>query len=105
MFPRLLRFIAVIVIGLWLPGCAARPRENSLVGKSEAAILMEFGQSHSEFAGHYGSPPVSFVEKFRGEVKTMIFDRRGGDLYVSFEKRNGVWTAICNSFLAKGSMF
>ena len=95
----------VVVCALCVVGCHAHPAENVLVGKSETAVRKQWGQPHHEFPGHYGAPPLSFTEKFTGEVKTSVFQVSGGEIYVSFEKQNGVWVVICNSWLKKGAAF
>jgi hypothetical protein len=101
----LLRLSTVLAACLLLAGCYSPPAENSLAGQSEASIRLTLGQPHNEFSGHYGLPSPAFTKEFVGEVKTSVFAKPGGELYVSFEKRNSVWIAICNSWLPKGSEF
>lgn len=90
---------------LLISGCSTPPSEDNLVGKSEAAVRSEFGQPHRESKGHYGAPPTTFAQKFTDEIKTLVFQQPGGEIYVSFEKRGDTWVAICNSWLPEGSAF
>jgi hypothetical protein len=97
--------IAVIVAAMFIARASAWPAENALVGQSEAAIRTRYGQPKHEFDGHYGAPPVEWTRQFDGDVKSGVFRRLGGDLYVTFEKRNGQWIVISNSYLPRGGVF
>jgi hypothetical protein len=81
------------------------PADNSLVGWTETGMRASYGQPKGEFPGHYGLPPMSWVRQFKGEIKTAVFARPGGELYVSYEKRNGQWIVISNSYLPHGGAF
>ena len=107
---RFLHLLVAFCLSAGLTGCSgsqsyAPPPENGLAGSAEAAVKSKLGQPNNEFSGHYGNPPLDFTKKFTGEVKTSVFSKPGGDVYVSFEKRNGTWVAICNSWLPKGAAF
>jgi len=93
------------VLLLSLGGCYTPPVENSLAGNSETTVRQELVQPHHEFAGHYGNPPLVFTQMFSAQIKTSVFQKSGGDVYVSFEKQKGVWVVICNSWLPKGAVF
>jgi hypothetical protein len=60
---------------------------------------------HYEFAGHYAAPPLKFTRQFSGEIKTFVFKKRGGEYYVSFEKRQAGWVSISSSWLRTGAEF
>jgi hypothetical protein len=107
---RFLHLLTALWLSAGLTGCSRSPSytpppENGLAGSNEAAVKSQLGQPSHEFAGHYGNPPLDFTEKFTGEVKPSVFTKPGGEVYVSFEKRNGTWIAICNSWLPKGAAF
>lgn len=97
--------LLTLLLLLLIPGCYSPPAENALTGKTEDAVRAQFGQPHHEFAGHYAAPPESFTQQFTGPIKTLVFAKPGGELYVSFERRNGSWIAICNSWLRSGAAF
>jgi hypothetical protein len=86
-------------------GCYSPPASGSLVGKPEATVVAELGKPWTESPGHYGLPPLEWTKKFTGEIKTAKFKKRGGEIYVSFEKRDGVWYVISNDWLPDGAAF
>ena len=67
--------------------------------------MSRYGRPKHEFAGHYGNPPLAWRQQFKGEVKSAVFGRLGGDLYVSFERRDGQWIVVSNSYLPRGAAF
>ena len=82
------------------------PAENVLVGSTETAVRDRYGQPKHEFAGHYGNPPPDWTQQFKGEVKSAVFGRLGGgEIYVTFEKRDDQWMVISNSYLPRGAAF
>src|SRR5262245_44671793 len=90
---RFLHILVAFWLSAGLTGCSGAlsyspPPENGLAGNTEAAVKSQMGQAKNEFSGHYGNPPLDFTKKFTGEVKTSVFSEPGGDVYVSFEKRN-----------------
>jgi hypothetical protein len=86
------------------PVTSTSPR-NELVGLTEPAVRSRLGEPRSEFAGHYGLPPKSFVDKFSRQIKTSVFRTATGDEYVSFEKRQDSWVVICNQSVPAGAAF
>jgi hypothetical protein len=78
---------------------------DNLTGRTEAAVRSDLGMPHREFSGHYGNPPADFTSKLSGDVKTCVFKKPGGQMYVSFENRHGTWIVICNSWLPGGAAF
>jgi hypothetical protein len=81
------------------------PAENALVGSTETAVHARYGEPKQEFAGHYGLPRLGWTQQFTGDVKSAVFGRIGGDAYVTFDKRNGQWIVISNSYLRRGAAF
>ena len=55
--------------------------------------------------GHFGAPPLDWTKQFTGDIKTATFKKRGGEIYVSFEKRDGIWYVISNAWLPEGAAF
>ena len=99
-------FLSVLLVS----GCrrsagGPNPAAQSLVGMTEPAVRSQLGPPRSEFAGHYGLPPLEFVNSFHGPVKTSVFAVAGGDLYVSFERRPQGWVVICDQRLGTGGAF
>ena len=84
---------------------SAWPGENALVGQTESQVCARYGKARVEFAGHYGRPSLDWTQQFKGEVKSAKFGRLGGQIYVTFEKRNGQWVVISNSYLPRGGAF
>src|SRR5438477_12309471 len=101
----LLVALLVCVATVVLVRASVWPSENALVGQTEAAVRARYGQPKHEFAGHYGLPPLAWTQQFKGEVKSGVFRRLGGEVYVTFEKRNGQWIVISNSYLPRGAAF
>lgn len=97
--------LAVVTATLIGRGRFARPGDDAYAGVAEAAVRDVLGAPAHEFVGHYGNPPAAFVSRFPGEVKTLVFSYRGGDYYVSFERRPGGWVGICSSWLPAGGVF
>lgn len=93
-----------MVIALFA-GCYSPPASDALVGKIEAVVVAELGKPWTESPGHYGLPSTNWTKQFSGEIKTAKFKKRGGEEYVTFEKRNGVWYVISNSWLPEGGAF
>jgi hypothetical protein len=81
------------------------PADNGLVSSTETAVRARYGEPTDEFAGHYGLPDAAWTQTIKGEVKSAVFWPLGGRLYVTFEKRNGKWIVICNSYLPWGGVF
>ena len=95
----------MLALSALITGCYSPPARDSLVGKSEAAVVAELGKPWAESPGHYGLPPLEWAKKFTGEIKTAKFKKRDGEVYVSFEKRGGVWYVISNDWLPEGAAF
>ena len=97
----------VFVLAIFtIAGCSnSDPVENAYVNKTEAFVRAELGSPYREAVGHYGLPPISFTNQFSGEIKTLVFKKAGGEIYVSFEKRPDGWIGICSSWLPKGAAF
>jgi hypothetical protein len=105
---RPLQLLAIIAFFAALSACDSTPpppATNAYVGKTEAAVRAELGQPDHEFAGHYGNPPLHFTSQFTGEIKTLVFKRPDGEIYVSFEKRADGWMGICSQWLPQGGVF
>lgn len=81
------------------------PGDNALVGQTEAQVRARYGQPKYEGPGHYGMPTLAWTQQFKGEVKSEVFGRLGGSIYVTFEKRDGQWVVISNSYLPRGGVF
>lgn len=67
--------------------------------------VAELGKPWREFPGHFGLPHLDWTKKFTGEIKTAVFKKPGGDVYVSFENRNSIWYVISYSWLPEGAAF
>jgi len=91
-----------VALVLLIAGCYSPPSDNALVGRREAAVLAQLGPPSREWAAHYGNPPDTYTAKFTGEIRSAVFKKRGGEVYVTFEKRGGVWYAISNAWLREG---
>jgi hypothetical protein len=105
---RLLIVTRVIAacITIELGACASiKPADNALVGQTETEVCAIYGHPKREFAGHYGLPPLAWTRQFKGEVKTDVFRRLDGEIYVTYEKRSGQWVVISNSYLPHGGAF
>src|SRR4051812_1803193 len=98
---RIVFALAALVAIVYFVRASMWPGENALVGQTEAAVRGRYGQPSHEFAGHYGLPPLVWTQQFKGEVKSNVFGRLGGELYVTYEKRNGRWVVIANSYLRR----
>jgi hypothetical protein len=96
-------------MALLMLGCHSRsamtPVDGALVGLAETVVRSQLGQPRQEFAGHYGNPTAASTRPFTGQIKTSVFPIAGGDEYVSFELRQGVWVAIFNNWLPKSAEF
>jgi hypothetical protein len=112
--PRLaLLPLAILSLALLIPGCHSRsvatplaaPADGTLAGLAENTVRSQLGQPRLEFAGHYGLPNAASTRPYTGQIKTSVFAVSGGDEYVSFEKRQGVWVAVFNNWLPKGGVF
>lgn len=99
-------FVILFVV-VWFVGCdsAKRLPDNAYLNKTEFQVCSLLGQPESEFAGHYGNPPLTFTQKFHGEVKTLVFRSRAYDDYVTFEKQPIGWLVIRSSCVSKGTVF
>ena len=91
---------AALLIRAW-----AWPGPNTLVGRSESAVRARYGTPEHEFSGHYGLPAMSWAQQFGGEIKSGVFWRLRGRVYVTFEKRGGQWVVISNQYLPNGAAF
>ena len=104
---KLLQLVSVVVM-LSLTGCSKSKSwhpDNDYADKAESTVRAELGKPSREFVGHYGLPDVEFAKKFTGEIRTLVFKQRGGEFYVSFEKRSVGWISICSSWLPDGAAF
>jgi hypothetical protein len=97
--------VLTLALACLIAGCYSPPPNNSLVGKPEATVIAQLGKPWTQSPGHYGMPTPDWRKKFTGEIKTAKFKKPGGEIYISFEKRNGTWYAISNDWLPKGAAF
>jgi hypothetical protein len=100
----LVALIASVAI-VFLVRASMWPADDGLVGSTETAVRSRYGEPTYEFAGHYGHATQAWAQQFKGEVKSGAFWRLGGHVYVTFEKRNGQWIVISNSYLPRGAAF
>ncbi|MCE9547249.1 MAG: hypothetical protein K8T25_17395 [Planctomycetia bacterium] len=96
--------VAAVVVAI-LTRAWMWPDENALVGRTDAEVIARYGQPVSQSAGHYGLVSVVWTQKFKGPIKSGVFWRLRGEIYVSFEQRNGQWIVISNSYLPSGAQF
>ena len=89
-----------------MAGCSpSRPPPNTYLNRTEAEVRSELGEPERDFPGHYGNPPMQFKDQFKGEVRTLVFKKPGGQYYVSFEKRSDGSICICSNWLPDGWAF
>lgn len=81
------------------------PAANALVGQTEMQIRHRYGEPSRDFSGHFGAPPENWTKQFAGEIRSLVFDQANGQLYITFEHRNGQWIVISNDYLRRGSAF
>ena len=109
MMPSRVLPIALMLILVAGAGCVSTlltpSTENAFVNQSEAVVRLRLGKAEDEFEGHYGAPPIDFQLKFPGRIKTLLFKKRGGEYYVTFEKRSAGWVCISSSWLEQGAVF
>jgi hypothetical protein len=78
------------------------PSENALVGWTEAEVMARYGEPLHEFAGHYGLPDAAWTQRFKRPIKSAIYWRLRGEIYVTFENRNGQWIVVAHLYLPRG---
>ena len=94
---------AALALTLWRQ-FSPEPAANAYASKTKADIIKEWGPLAHEWDGHYGGPPLHFVEQF-GPAKTLVFKRWSGSLYVSLHEVDGEWVCFCSSWLPRGGVF
>ena len=94
--------LGVTILVVW---ASIWPADNALVGTTEVEVQNRYGRPKEEFVGHYGNPPLAWTHQFKGDVKSGVFRRLGGEIYVTFENRDGHWIVISNSYLPRGAAF
>jgi hypothetical protein len=98
-----LLFVVGLILGGWF--LFVPPSDDSLVRLTEAQVQSRIGRPYRNSDGHYGNPDLPWADQFSGAIKSSVFRRFGGEVYVSYEKRNGVWVVIRNSWLPDGAAF
>jgi hypothetical protein len=73
-------------------------------GQTRAAILTRLGPPTHEWNGHYGNPPLGYVDAHSPAI-SMIYERPFGRLYLSFEQVDGEWICFSSSWLEPGAAF
>jgi hypothetical protein len=81
-----------------------RPIEGRFIGKTEEQIIAELGRPNRRWEGHYGLPPMEYVNQ-HPKAWTLVFFQRTGTQYVSVEEVNGKWICFSSDWLPKGAVF
>lgn len=74
---------------------------TGLIGLNQNQLLDELGEPTQTFDGLFGNPTVAHAQQY-GEVRTQVYDRYGGSLYVALESRNGGWFVVEADYLPDG---
>jgi hypothetical protein len=90
---------APVPIGQW-----SDVKEQTYVGRTEDEIVAEWGKPDNRWEGHYGLPPVDYVNRYP-HAWTLVFDRPKGSLYVSIHKVDDRWVCFRAAWLPKGMVW
>jgi hypothetical protein len=102
----MLRLTAITMLSVVIScvaGCS-EPSFSNYMGDTLQAVTQQEGQPAHLVDGHYGNPPVSFVQQF-GVCKTGIWYRGGCTIYCTFEKQGQQWIMIDTSSVPDGTQF
>lgn len=77
------------------------PVHGQYVGQTWEAILGKVGKPSSEREGHYGNPPVDYIQE-HSLALTLIYARPYGVLYLCFEKVDGLWVCFSSDWVPWG---
>jgi hypothetical protein len=76
-------------------------KEQIYLGRTEEDIVAEWGQPNNRWEGHYGNPPLDYVNQYPG-AWTLVFKRPKGTFYISVHKVDDRWICFSASWLPKG---